>query len=90
MQIIVFFFMIVATLVGIGYPLFRRTALSVALPSARGQSACAGCGRALEPDEAFCPTCGAPAGAHCAHCGRRLDGDELFCPGCGKKVGGAR
>jgi hypothetical protein len=69
MIIAIFALMIIATLVGVGYPLFSRDANDPALRPAANEPAtalgdvgeggfCTGCGRALQADDMYCPKCG--------------------------------
>ncbi|MGQ9667439.1 MAG: zinc ribbon domain-containing protein [Anaerolineae bacterium] len=81
------------TIFMLAYPLWQGNAAARVRPAAVETSRagrCVTCGRALEPDELFCPQCGTPAGARCPQCGRALAGDERFCPQCGTKLEGMR
>jgi predicted amidophosphoribosyltransferase len=62
--------------------------------------ACSACGAALVPGDAFCMTCGQPAGisasaaqgaapmaAACAACGATLEPGDTFCMTCGQPAG---
>lgn len=48
--------------------------------------ACAGCGRALDPDDQFCGTCGAAAPVACDTCAAELYEGDTFCTACGQAV----
>ena len=89
MAIVIFVLMMAGTFAALFYLLLRPAGAPLAAPPA-SEGLCAQCGRALDADDAFCPTCGTPvaraAGLRCRHCGRQLDGDEVFCPRCGKKT----
>jgi|GEM_PF-5236406 RNA polymerase subunit RPABC4/transcription elongation factor Spt4 len=94
LPIIIFLLMAGLTVFMLVYPLWQGSSAARPLPAAAAPRAsagkCATCGRALEPDERFCPQCGTPAGLRCPQCGRALAGDERFCPGCGTKLEGSR
>jgi len=47
---------------------------------------CAGCGASVNPDAAFCPSCGTRVSTTCATCGAKLQPGSKFCPSCGKPV----
>jgi class 3 adenylate cyclase/tetratricopeptide (TPR) repeat protein len=49
--------------------------------------ACQQCGRAAEPDDRFCGSCGTALPRSCARCGRDLPADVAFCTSCGLPVG---
>jgi membrane protease subunit (stomatin/prohibitin family) len=46
---------------------------------------CRKCGRVIQQDAKFCPSCGHPqvAGEPCIKCGKVIDPDAKFCPDCG-------
>ncbi len=54
-----------------------------------GRVNCRSCGRALEPANRFCPSCGTPAEATCGSCGATLAADARFCASCGTPVAAA-
>lgn len=49
---------------------------------------CASCGPRVEPDAAFCSTCGTrlPLAGACAGCGAALGSDSVYCEQCGARV----
>lgn len=49
---------------------------------------CSKCGAELEPDDTFCPECGAKieSSNKCPYCGSILEPDDKFCPSCGKSL----
>jgi adenylate cyclase len=49
---------------------------------------CRNCGRTLDDDARFCPTCGLAVSLACTSCGASLDADARFCQKCGQPVGG--
>lgn len=56
--------------------------------AAAGSGFCNNCGRALRPQDKFCPGCGAKAGgaATCPKCGGEVEADQKFCNSCGAKL----
>ena len=54
--------------------------------SAAGPQAgtCPDCGRAYQPDDAFCTACGAPLANLCPQCGAARRADDRFCAQCGQ------
>lgn len=64
------------------------TAASAAVPAPPSSTAaCASCGAALKPDDAFCRECGTPVGPkRCPACGAPLVGDDVFCRKCGTRI----
>lgn len=69
---------------------------SEAMPSSTGGGmTCASCGTTLQPNQKFCPSCGAPAPAppqssmadskFCTSCGAKLPAGATFCGKCGAK-----
>jgi ribosomal protein L40E len=68
---------------------------SQAMPSLTGGgTACASCGTSLQPNQKFCPNCGAPTPAarpptaadkFCVSCGGKLPPGATFCGSCGAK-----
>jgi RNA polymerase subunit RPABC4/transcription elongation factor Spt4 len=59
-------------------------------PAAAGSSFCNNCGRALRPQDKFCPGCGTKAPdsgpATCPSCGGEVEADQKFCNSCGAKL----
>ena len=50
---------------------------------------CKNCGAELEPDSAFCTTCGSPVtNDTCPRCGEPLEEGSVFCQNCGEPIGG--
>jgi rRNA maturation endonuclease Nob1 len=55
------------------------------------KASCAKCGRTLDVDMKFCPSCGEPVTIeehknHCKKCGKEFAKDMNFCPYCGQKA----
>jgi RNA polymerase subunit RPABC4/transcription elongation factor Spt4 len=59
-------------------------------PAAAGSGFCNNCGRALRPQDKFCPGCGTKAPdsgpATCPSCGGEIEADQKFCNSCGAKL----
>ena len=61
--------------------------------AAAGGMVCASCGAALQPNQKFCPSCGAPvpppvatpATKFCVSCGAKIPAGATFCGSCGAK-----
>jgi Double zinc ribbon len=53
-----------------------------------GGPACPACGPRLEPEAAYCSSCGRrlPTATSCNRCGIQLSPDSRFCAGCGTRV----
>jgi RNA polymerase subunit RPABC4/transcription elongation factor Spt4 len=62
----------------------RQTA--PAAPAAATARACGNCGAGVQPDDRFCPKCGAPQALACPHCGRPAQAGDVFCGGCGQRL----
>jgi ribosomal protein L40E len=68
---------------------------SQAMPSVGVGIVCQSCGASLQPDQKFCPSCGAPAPSpppataseskFCTNCGAKLALSARFCGSCGAK-----
>ena len=54
--------------------------------TATAAPACAACSAPLEPTDAFCGVCGAPAQRNCGTCGKPYGIDDGFCGKCGRKL----
>jgi len=56
-------------------------------PSDAGDTACARCGTALEPNHVYCPNCGDKTSRRVfCECGDELRSDWSFCPSCGSRT----
>jgi hypothetical protein len=56
-----------------------------ARPKAASQ-ACPRCNAAVQPDDRFCPRCGAPLLVRCPQCGTPAQAGDQFCAKCGTKL----
>lgn len=88
----VFIFRSLGLLYNEGAPPELRTA---AMPSVGAGIACQSCGTSLQPNQKFCPNCGAPAPSpppaatseskFCTNCGAKVPAGATFCGSCGAK-----
>jgi RNA polymerase subunit RPABC4/transcription elongation factor Spt4 len=88
----VFIFRSLGLLYNEGAPAELRTQT---IPTVAVGIACQSCGTSLQPNQKFCPNCGAPAptpappaaseGKFCINCGARLPAGASFCGNCGAK-----
>ncbi len=89
----VFIFRSLGLLYNEGAPPELKTQAMPASATAGGM-VCASCGAALQPNQKFCPSCGAPAPRppaatpatkFCASCGAKMPAGATFCGSCGAK-----